>query len=71
MQDSRLATNGGTGKITPRQVRALAERWGSLPPAQRAQAEQELEDLIQGLSLAHQEAYRAYFRRLGDERNRR
>jgi len=62
--DSFLGQNKGTGKVTARQVRKLGERWGSLPPAQRAQAEQELEDLIQGLSLSHQEAYRAYFRRL-------
>jgi hypothetical protein len=66
--DTFLGLNKGTGKVTAREVRNVAERWGKLPPAQRAQAEQELEDLIQGLSLSHQEAYRAYFRRLQDRK---
>jgi hypothetical protein len=66
MQDSRLATNGGTGNVAQRRVRELAERWGSLPPQERARAEREFEELVQSLSLAHQEAYREYFRRLAD-----
>lgn len=64
MQDSRLATNGGTGNLVQRKARDLAGRWGSLPPQERARAEREFEELVSSMSLAHQEAYRAYFQRL-------
>jgi len=66
MPDSQLATNGGKGDVTQRKIRQMAERWGSLPPQQRAQAEREFEELVSGMSLAHQEAYREYFRRLAE-----
>jgi len=48
----------------------MAERWGSLPPQERAQAEREFEELVSGMSLAHQEAYREYFRRLAERTKR-
>jgi hypothetical protein len=70
MQDSQLATNGGKGDVTHRKVRHLAERWGTLPPQDRAQAEREFEELVSSLSLAHQEAYREYFRRLAERTKR-
>jgi hypothetical protein len=52
-------------------LRKLAEGWGRMDAAQRAQAMRELEDLTRGLSLAHQEAFREYFRRVSDESARR
>jgi hypothetical protein len=66
MPDSNLANNGGSGNVAQRKIRQLAERWGKLPERERAQAEREFEDLVQGMSLAHQEAYREYFRRLAE-----
>jgi hypothetical protein len=70
MGDSRVATNGGSGNAIQRQIRKLGERWGQLPERERAQAEREFEDLVGSLSLAHQEAYRTYFRRLQEQRPR-
>jgi hypothetical protein len=70
MQDSRLATNGGKGDVTHRNARHIAERWGTLPPQDRAQAEREFEELVSSMSLAHQEAYRAYFQRLQEQATR-
>jgi len=70
MGDSRVATNGGTGNVTQRRIKKMVEGWGSLPPEQRAQAEREFEELVSSLSLAHQEAYREYFRRLQDQDRR-
>jgi hypothetical protein len=66
MPDSRIANNGGSGRVDPARIRKLAEGWGRMSPQQRAQAMQELEDLTRGLSLAHQEAFREYFRRIAE-----
>jgi hypothetical protein len=66
-KDSFLGKNSGNGKVTPRRVRELAERWKGLPPSERAEAQAEFEELVQSLSLAHQEAYRAYFDRLREQ----
>jgi hypothetical protein len=71
MPDSRIANNGGSGRVDQRRIQKLAEGWGKMNEAQRAQAMQEVSDLTRGLSLAHQEAMREYFRRLVDESLRR
>jgi hypothetical protein len=71
MPDSRIANNGGTGRVDPARIRKLAEGWGKMNEAQRAQAMQEVADLTRGLSLAHQEAVREYFRRIVDDQIRR
>jgi hypothetical protein len=71
MKDSRVATNGGSGKVTTRKIRELMERWGKLPPNQRADTPAELEELLNGLSLQHQEAYRAYIDRLQEQARKR
>ena len=64
MQDSNIANNGGTGRVDPAKLRKLEEGWGKMTERQRAEAMQQLEDLTRGLSPAHQEAYRNYFRNL-------
>ncbi len=71
MPDSRIATNGGQGRVDQRRIQKLAEGWGKMNEAQRAQAMQEVADLTRGLSLAHQEQYRDYFRRLTEDALRR
>jgi hypothetical protein len=71
MQDSQLATNGGSGRVDQAKLRKLAEGWGRMNERDRAAAMAELADLTRGLSLAHQEAYREYFRRMADEAARR
>ncbi|MCC6420249.1 MAG: hypothetical protein IT429_18595, partial [Gemmataceae bacterium] len=71
MQDSRIANNGGRGTVNEARLRKLAEGWGRMDQAQRAQAMREVEELTRGLSLAHQELFREYFRRLTEDSVRR
>jgi len=66
MPTSRIATNGGSGRVDQARIRKLAEGWGRMSARERAQAIQEVEDLTRGLSLAHQAAFREYFRRIAD-----
>ena len=70
MQDSTLANNGGSGRVDPAKLRKLAEGWGKMDQKQRAAAMQEVEELTRGLSLAHQEAFREYFRRIAEREAR-
>jgi len=69
MQDSQKAMNGGTGKVTDARWRKMVADWGRMDKAERARAQQEFEELIQSMSLAHQEAYREYLRRLNSEQD--
>jgi hypothetical protein len=71
MPDSQLAQNGGSGRVDQARLRKLAEGWGRMNERQRANAMQEVADLTRGLSLAHQEAFREYFRRIADEQARK
>jgi len=66
MPESRIANNGGPGRVDQARIRKLAEGWGRMNQRERAQAMQEVEDLTRGLSLAHQEAFREYFRRIAE-----
>jgi len=73
MPDSRIANNGGRGTVNEAKLRKLAEGWGRMNERERAAAMREVEELTGGLSLAHQEAYREYFRRITEaslKRNR-
>ncbi len=71
MPDSRIANNGGSGRVDPAKIRKLAEGWGKMNARERALAMAEVEDLTRGLSLAHQEAFREYFRRIAVEASRK
>jgi hypothetical protein len=71
MPDSRIANNGGSGRVDQARLRKLAEGWGRMNARERAQAMQEVDDLTRGLSLAHQEAFREYFRRIAEDAARR
>jgi hypothetical protein len=71
MPDSRIANNGGAGRVDQARLRKLAEGWGRMNERERAQAVREVDDLTRGLSLAHQEAFREYFRRTAEEAARR
>ncbi len=71
MPDSRLANNGGSGRVDQARIRKLAEGWGRMTERERAQAMREVDDLTRGLSLVHQEAFRDYFRRLAEEAARK
>jgi hypothetical protein len=71
MPDSMLPGGGGTGRVDQAQLRRMAEGWGKMNERERAQAMQQVEDLTRGLSLAHQEAIRDYFRRLAEDASRK
>jgi len=71
MPDSRIANNGGSGRVDQAKLRKIAGDWGRMTERQRAQAMQEIEELTNGLSLAHQQAFRTYFQRLLDEQARK
>jgi hypothetical protein len=61
MQDSQIATNGGTGRVDIARLNKLTEGWGKMSPAERARAMQEVQDLITGLSPEHRESFERYF----------
>jgi len=71
MPDSRIANNGGRGTVNEARLRKLAEGWGRMNQAERATAMREVDELTRGLSLAHQDLYREYFRRLAEARTQR
>jgi hypothetical protein len=71
MPDSRIANNGGKGTVNEARLRKLAEGWGRMNERERAQAMREVDELTRGLSLAHQESFREYFRRLAEDAARR
>jgi len=71
MPDSRIANNGGSGRVDQAKLRKLAEGWGRMNERDRAQAMREVDDLTRGLSLQHQDAFRQYFRRLAEEAARK
>lgn len=71
MQDSNIANNGGDGRVEQAKLRKLEEGWGKMTERQRADALSELADLTRGLTPAHQEAYRNYFRNLANDPTRR
>ena len=66
MRESQIANQGGSGRVDQARLRKLADGWGKMDQKQRAQAMREVEELTRGLSLAHQEAFRAYFQRMAD-----
>jgi hypothetical protein len=61
MQDSQIATNGGSGRVDIARLQKITETWGKMAPAERAKAMQEVQDLITGLSPEHREAFERYF----------
>jgi hypothetical protein len=71
MQDSRLANNGGSGRVDQARLRKLAEGWGKMDQRQRAEAMREVEELTRSLAPAYREAFQEYFRRMADREARR
>jgi hypothetical protein len=67
MQDSRIAQNGGTGRVDQAKLRRLTEGWGRMQERDRARAVQEL---TRGMSARHREAIENYLRNLGDASNK-
>jgi hypothetical protein len=68
MQDSRIANNGGSGRVDQAKLRKLMEGWGQLPERARAQA---IQDLTRNLSPRHREAIENYFRNLAEASSKR
>jgi hypothetical protein len=65
MPESRIANNGGTGRVDPQRMKALLEQWGKLPPREQARA---LQELTRGMSPRHREAIENYFRNIASPR---
>jgi len=61
MQYSRIANNGGPGRVDPVKMRKLQAQWGNMQPREQARA---LQELTRGLSPRHREAIENYFRNL-------
>jgi len=61
MKDSRIAKNGGPGRVDPKQLKGLAEQWGKLPEKERAKA---MQDLTRDLPPKYKEIVENYFRKL-------
>jgi hypothetical protein len=68
MQDSRIANNGGPGRVDQARFRNLQENWGNLPERDRVRA---LQELTRGLSPTHREAIENYFRNIAQAPSRR
>jgi uncharacterized membrane protein YgcG len=67
MRDSQIATNGGSGRVDTARLKQITENWGKMPAAERAKARQEVEDLVNGLSPIHREAFERYFEEINNE----
>jgi len=67
MQDSRIALNGGSGRVDIAKLNKLAESWGKLPKAEQAKVASEVEDLISGLSPVHRAAFERYWQEIHDQ----
>jgi uncharacterized membrane protein YgcG len=67
MQDSQIATNGGSGKVELARIQKLTENWGKMEPAERARAMAEVADLVSGLSPEHRQAFERYFEQIRDQ----
>jgi len=63
MQDSRIANNGGPGKVDIKSMRKYAEGWGKMPQRERDRI---LQDLTRGMSASNREAIETYLRRIAD-----
>jgi hypothetical protein len=69
MQDSNIATNGGTGVADQKKFKSIVKRWGSMPEKERQSVVQEL---ARGLSEKHRQAIYNYFKRLtSDMKNKK
>lgn len=68
LKDSSIQNDGGTGEVFQARLRKVQERWGSLPPRERAQA---IQELTQGMSPRHREAIENYFRNLADKQSKK
>jgi len=61
MQDSNIATNGGPGNVNEQKLKNLAEKWGTLPEAERARA---MQDITRDLPPRYREVIENYFKSL-------
>ena len=68
MKDSEIADENGKGDVNAIKIRRLAQSWGQLPPAQRAQA---LQDITKGMPARYRESVENYFRNLAGVNNNR
>jgi len=62
MRDSRIAKNPGAGKVTEKELRALAVKWGTLPEKERAEA---MQGLTRDMPPKYREVIQNYFKELG------
>ena len=67
MPDSRIAKNPGAGKVTEKELRALAVKWGTLPEKERAEA---MQGLTRDMPPKYREVIETYFRKLASESSR-
>jgi hypothetical protein len=68
LPDSQIVQGTGTGDVDIARLKKLAENWGNLPQAERAQAMQEMRDLVATLSPMHRQAMERYFERINDKK---
>src|SRR5437588_948428 len=61
MRDSRIAKNGGAGKVDAKKLAGLAQEWGKLPEKKRAEA---IQELTRDLPPKYKEVVENYFRKL-------
>jgi hypothetical protein len=64
MQDSRIAKNTGPGKVSEKDLQALAQKWGKLPEKERAEA---MQGLTRDMPPKYREVIETYFRKLASE----
>jgi hypothetical protein len=67
MQDSQIAKNGGSGRVDTARLKKITETWGKMLDGERAKAMQELQDLVNGLSPIHREAFERYFEEINNQ----
>ena len=66
MDESNITENKGEGKVDEKKIKALAESWGKMPPAERAAATQ---DIVKDLPAKYRFVIEEYFKALNNRDN--
>jgi hypothetical protein len=67
MPDSRIGKTKGPGRVTEKDLKALAQQWGKLPEKERAEA---MQGLTRDMPPKYREVIETYFRKLASESSR-
>jgi hypothetical protein len=59
-----IGQQSGPGNVNFTEIKKKLDNWATLPPSEQAQARQQIEELLSGLSPQHREAFENYFQEI-------